>query len=113
MLRRADIPCPDVWCEQFGLLVVAVDPDEDYSGSSWVARCTACGAVQDERKSGGTPHLGGLFVKHELGRPRQWLVDANGFPVECCGCPPGEQVLATRKAIRLGEMTGLTCFTPI
>lgn len=69
-------PCPQCW-ESTGLRVVLSDE---------LARCTECRHVWDGSGFRVLAQHVRWCTDHEVTKPKHWLVDEAGFPVECVEC---------------------------
>jgi hypothetical protein len=86
-------PCPITECGTFGTLRVRYDEH--------LASCTSCGAVWVGEAE--VQNLG-RHVKwatdHELSKPRHWLVDTDGYPIECVECLPTRDAMTKHDTLR-------------
>lgn len=80
--RPHGTPCPNCW--ETSTLRIRVDEE--------LAHCTGCSESWDTTGAPGSRPLSLLAqhvrwcTDHEVTKPRHWLVDEGGFPVECAEC---------------------------
>ncbi|MFK5689586.1 hypothetical protein ACI3EY_07955 [Ornithinimicrobium sp. LYQ92] len=92
--RPHGTPCPACW--DTGTLRIRIDEE--------IGHCTGCGETWDATGSPDTPPLGLLAQHvrwcsdHEVTKPRHWLLDDGGFPVECTECLDFREAWASWRA---------------
>lgn len=88
-----DVPCPNVECERWSTLRIRLD---DY-----LASCVECGETWSESNY---KQLGDYvqWASEHLHGPKHWLIDADGYPVECTdkACLTERDAMAERQAMR-------------
>ncbi|WP_130012152.1 DUF7341 domain-containing protein [Serinicoccus sediminis] len=91
---RPHAPCPA--CDEPDTLRIRVDDE--------LGHCTSCGETWDTTGQPDSRPLALLAqhirwcTDHEVTRPRHWLTDAGGYPVECTECLEFREARATRRA---------------
>lgn len=97
--RPQGAPCPECW--ETNSIRIRFDDE--------LAVCSECGTVWD--REGGTDNgsldLLGQHVAwctdHEVTKPRHWLLDEMGYPVECTECLPFRDAFTEWKITRESE----------